>query len=264
MSNKNLSVIIVNYRSEKFLENCLASVFSKIPSSVSFEVIICNNDLPQKIESIQKKYPEVRIINSQKNIGFGAGANLGARSASGKVLLFLNPDAEIFSKNIEEVLQNFDADPSLGALGGKVLTSDEKIQTWSAGFETSFFDLIRNNLNFPKSQKIWESQEARMTDWVSGTGLFVRREIFEKINGFDENIFMYFEDMDLCKRIRQLGKKVIFFPKFSIKHASGKSYADEKQKKADYYASQDYYFQKHKNFLEKIVFRIIRKIFRAK
>jgi GT2 family glycosyltransferase len=264
MLNKALSVIIINYKSESFLGNCLASLYRKIDTRLLFEVIIFNNDPAEKLEAIQQKFSDIKIIPSTCNIGFGAGANAAAKEATGELLFFLNPDAEIFTDNITAVLEKFESDPRLGALGGDVLTPDGKKQKWSAGYETTLLDLIRNNFQLPRSRRIWESRDACQAHWVSGSSLFVRNEIFQRIGGFDENIFMYFEDMDLCKRIRQSGHTILFFPPFSICHAGGRSYDDEARKKRDYYASQDYFFRKHRTVPERVALKILRKIFLPK
>lgn len=261
MSNEKLSIIIVNYRSEQLLEKCLTSVFKKI-KSISFEVIIVNNDKKEKLEIISRKYPEVKILTSPINNGFGAGNNLGAKEAQGEIILFLNPDTEIMSDNIEEVLDQFSKMLNLGVLSGCLISVNGKIEKWSAGQEISLYNLILNNIGFSKSKKNCQSQVPSLAEWVSGTALFIKRETFLKLKGFDEGFFMYFEDMDLCKRVRNIGQKVVYYPQFRVQHKNGESYSkNKKQQKKDYYKAQEYYFKKHYNGWKFWMVRFLGKFF---
>jgi len=243
--NKKLSIIIVNYKSKDFLEKCIISACKKINSNIPFEFIIVNNDTVEKIDFISEKYSNVKIINNKENVGFGAGNNIGAKEAQGEFILFLNPDAEIISNNLENVFKQFSSNEKIGALGSGLLNSSDDVQVWSSGLEINLLNLILNNLGFLKSKKIWESKEKVFTDWVSGAAMFTKRSFFKEVGGFDEDYFMYFEDMDFCRRIRENGQKVLYFPEFQVKHMNGKSYNSERSQKKDYYNSQEKYFKKH-------------------
>ncbi|MFA4817781.1 MAG: glycosyltransferase family 2 protein [Parcubacteria group bacterium] len=237
--NPKLSIIIVNYQSEKYLAKCIFSIKEKI-LAVEYEIIVVNND------DLDIQCPsEARLINTGKNIGFGAACNLGARMAQGEILCFLNPDTEIVSENILNLLSEFEKDKKLAIVGPRLVRENGKTQWWCAGEEFTLWRLIKNNIGLIDSKKIWESQKDVAADWVSGAALFVKKEIFEKVEGFDEDFFMYFEDIDLCRRARQLGYKVLYFPKFTIKHFGGKSFLDKKTQKAYYYKSQRRYFRKY-------------------
>lgn len=240
-----MTFIIVNYKSERCILNCIASIYDKIGSPTSFEIIVVNNDKEEKLEEASKNYPDVKIVPAGENIGFGAANNLGAELANRKYLVFLNPDVEILSSNVEKILEEFKKNESIGVIGSQLLTPEGKVQKWCAGREINIMDLVRNNLGFPKSRKIWRSKGKKEADWVAGTALFVPKKLFDEIGGFDENFFMYFEDIDLCKRVRNLGKKIIYFPQFCVRHRGGESYQDRKIQKRDYYKSQEYYFKKH-------------------
>lgn len=256
MPSKKLSIIIVNFRSEQCLSRCIASIYDNF--NVDLEIIIVNNDQTEKLENVCRDFPNVRIINRGKNIGFGAGNNLGAKYVNGKIILFLNPDTEILSENIEDVLAQFDKDCNLGVLGAQLINKTGKVQDWSVGNETGLWDIARNNLKIPRSRKIWESKKSLLVDWVSGTAFFIRRDIFEKIGKFDENFFMYFEDIDLCRRTRKAGKKVLYFPDFEVRHYGGESYKNKNWQKKNYYDSQEYYFKKHCGAFQAKILKITR------
>jgi GT2 family glycosyltransferase len=260
MFSKELSIIIVNYKSGKYLKDCIASIYAKTPKDLNFEIIIVNND-EESIEFLENEFKELKIINQPKNIGFGAGVNAGAGLAEGKVMMFLNPDSKIISDNINEVLKYFDENKSVAALGSRVVAANGKTQKWIAGKEISFFDLIINNLGKSRSRKIWESNETTPADWVSGTAMFVRHDFFAAVSGFDENFFMYFEDMDLCKRLKAAGGRIRYFPHFEVLHMEGGSYSDKTKQKNDYYSSQELYFKKHRSALEAGLVKILGKLF---
>lgn len=258
---KKLSIIIVAYKSKKYLEACVASLYEKLINIPSWEIIIVNNDESEDIYNLALDFSKIKLIDHKKNIGFGAGANLGVREANGEILLFLNPDAEVLTKNACQILDKFSVDDKIGIIGGKILNDEEKNQKWSAGREISFYDLVRNNLGISRSGKIWKSSRIVNCDWVAGTTMFVRKKMFEDLGGFDDNFFMYFEDMDLCKRIREAGKEVIYFSDFIVRHKNGKSYADKKLQKKHYNDSMEYYFKKNRPKWEYATIKIIRIIF---
>ncbi|GBE16976.1 N-acetylglucosaminyl-diphospho-decaprenol L-rhamnosyltransferase [bacterium BMS3Abin15] len=282
-----LSIIIVNYKSERYIEKCIVSIREKI-KDLSFEIIVVNND-ESDIE-----FDNVKIINSGENVGFGRANNLGAKEARGKYLLFLNPDTLLLTENIKKVVEEFENNEKIGMVGPRLLTIKNETQRWCAGAESSLLNLIRNNFGATKSKKIWESKEKTRADWVSGAAMFIKKELFYRLSGFDEKFFMYFEDEDLCKRVRSTGYKIIYFPEVEIKHLGGKSFENKtlkdsnltcktksseaflsvkalasaeakegkKAQKNYFYASQDYYFQKHFGKLTSWIVKFLRKVFK--
>ncbi len=229
-----ISFIIVNFRSKKYLSSCINSIRNNCSN---FEIIIVNND------NDFFDYPDAQIINSE-NKGFGSACNLGAKTARGKILCFLNPDTEVLN-NPKKIIEYFNAEEKTGIIGAKIVDTDNKTEKWCAGCETTFWNLIRNNIGLPKSKKIWNSSKTIECGKVSGCSLFIKKDIFDSIGGFDEKFFMYFEDEDLCKRIRQKGFRVIYFPEFSVKHLGGKSFSSKFKQKKYFYKSMFYYFKKH-------------------
>jgi GT2 family glycosyltransferase len=252
-----LSIIYVLYQNSDELLASIGSLQGKIKNDETEIIVVINDGSRLDIESSCI----TKIIKSDENLGFARACNLGAREACGEILWFLNPDTEIISDNLEKILNVFKEDDQTGIIGSQLITKNGDIQEWSTGLQPSLWDLIRNNLGFPVSRKIWERNTVQETEWVSGTSLFMRRELFKKAGGFDENFFMYFEDIDLCIRTRSLGNKVIYFPEFKIKHLGGKSFNDNKLQKKYYYASQDYYFEKHLGKFQKNIIKVLRNIF---
>ncbi len=247
-----ISFIIVVHKGRVYLERCLASVFKNC-ENIRKEIIIVNNG-----DELLSASEDVRIISAE-NKGFGNACNLGAKEALGDILCFLNPDTEILT-NIKEPTKYFNANNDIGVIGAKLVDEKDDIQEWCAGKEINLLDIICNNLGFKRSKEIWESKKEIDCAWVSGACLFIQKELFQKLNGFDENFFMYFEDIDLCKRAKKSGYKIIYYPEFIVKHFGGKSFENKKEQKKIYYTSQDYYFQKHFGKMKHNLLKLIRKL----
>lgn len=262
LPNKKISVILVNYRSEKNIFRCLLSVKNFL-RNVAHEIIIVNNDKEEDLNEVKKRFAEITIINQTKNIGFGRAINVGVEMAKGEILFFLNPDAEIVFGKIAEVARIFSGDKNVGILGCRIVSERGQVQPWIAGVEKTFWDLLKNNLGIKKSQKIWKAKQKTRADWVAATAMFIRKDLFNYLGGFDNNIFLYFEDVDLCARAAKTGAKIIFFPGFMVRHKGGASFKDKKAQKKYYYASQEYYFQKHCQKWEAVIIKLIGKIFYA-
>jgi len=252
-----VSIVIVNFQSKKYLASNLLSIRNKISSELISEIIIVNNDRKENLEEIEAEFPKIKLIECEKNIGFGAANNLAAKKALGRYLFFLNPDCEIINCDIKKIIFEMEKDAKIGIIGGQLLKKNGETQQWSAGIETSLLNLIKNNLGFSRSRKIWKSEKKITTDWVSGTAMIIEKNLFQKIGGFDEKFFMYFEDMDLCGRIRKIGRKIVYFPQLKARHLEGGSYERREVKKKDYYDSQEYFFKKNR---PKIEFWIIKSI----
>jgi len=257
-----LSFVIVNHHSEQYLQPCIESIYAaRIP--FAHEIIVVHNEATPSAFSFPG-HADISIIEAGANLGFGKANNLAAKHARGEYICFLNSDTELLpGQNISAVLEIFEKDAAVGIVGPR-LVGDKKIsipQPWSAGCEITLWDTLRNNFGFIRSRTIWTSPTAKKAAWVSGAALFISKETFDTIGGFDDHFFLYFEDADLCKRLRALGKLVIFFPHYSIFHWSGKSSPDKKTQKTFYYESQDYYFEKHFGKTITGLLKIIRKIF---
>jgi len=252
-----LSFIIVNYRSSKYLKQCIASILEKV-LQVDFEIIIVNNDEEKinELESVSKDCLEIfeskeinkpnkkiNIIEVNENVGFSRANNIGASRGQGEYYCFLNPDTKIISKNIESLIMKFDGDSAIGAIGPKILKNGN-IQLWSAGVDMTWDEILRGKVGMAKSEKIWQSNKEQDVDWVSGASLFINKDVFSEVGGFDEKFFLYYEDVDLCKRIKNINKKIIYCPLFEIEHLEGKSSNKKYKQKKEYFKSQEYYYNK--------------------
>lgn len=250
-----ISFIIVNYNSEKFLKRCVESIFEHAPLS-SYEIIIINND-PAPLENIFSDNPCIKIINNPENRGYAQACNFGAKEASGEILFFLNADTEFTTSAVDDIVQKL-SDSMIGIVAPKLILPNGENQPWSVGYEITLWDIIRNNLGLTRSRKLWQAIETTDVDWVSGAAFAVSKKTFNECAGFDEKFFMYFEDVDLCKRIRKLNKKIILLPKMRVVHIGGQSQSNTEQQKKYYYESQDYYFKKHFGLFSVFLLKMLR------
>ncbi len=249
-----LSIILVNFKNPLFLKKCLESINKN--SFKNLEIIIVNNEEDQlKLKAFSQL--KITIIENKKNLGFGKACNIGTKKAQGKYLFFLNPDTELLTENFSSILKEFEKNPEIGIIGTQIIEKNKnQPQPWTCGKKTSFLRILfKNSINKPWNKKIPTS-----VDWVSGTSFFIKKTDFQKLKGFDEKFFMYFEDQDLCLRIKNLNKRCLFYPYFSVLHHNGKSWSNDKEKKKHYYQSQDYFFKKHFNRLSCFLLSFTKKI----
>ena len=230
----DLSIIIVNYNVKEFLQNLLHSI-DKASSKISKELIIIDNASDDgSVEVIKEKFPSVNLIENKVNVGFGSANNQGLAIAKGKYILFINPDCIVSEDTFENMISFFESNPECGLAGCKILNSDGTLQLACRrsfpGPWTSFTKVTGLSNLFPKS-KIFarynltylDENKTFEVDAVSGSFMMIRKEVYEKVGGFDEQFFMYGEDLDLCYLIQKAGYKVYYVHNTQIIHYKGES-----------------------------------------
>ncbi len=250
-----LSIIIVYYGGFKNLLGLLKSI-RLFKSETSYEIIVVNNKLDENIgPKVLKLYKNIKFITSSGNIGYANGNNLGAKHASGKYLLIINPDTKISIGSIDILAKFLDSNndvaivaPNLIYENGNFLEyiGSRKLTPLRAIFALSFINkMFPNN---PISRKYFlkdiPKDVLREVDTVPGTAFMIRKSIFNKVKGFDTNFFLYFEEFDLCKRIRDLRLKIFINPKAIVTH-DWRTGDGGKELKKYFEQSRFYYFQKH-------------------
>jgi len=235
-----ITIQIVNFRSREYLPACLFSVRENLPNEVASEILVINNDP----EPLDDDFSE-SVLENGENIGFGRAHNLGCEKASGEYMLFLNPDTRILPGALAAMFELFAEDEKLGVVGPMLLDSTGNIQPECFGGRKTPVSTIREKFFLRRKSRFPREGELLEVDWVSGGALMVRRNVFEQAGKFDENYFMYFEDVDLCLQVKKLGYKIAVNPLAKIFHEGGKSFESEREKKKLYYASQDYYLRKN-------------------
>lgn len=216
-----LSVIILTYNSSRFIPELLSGFveqYKKEISSHTIEIIIADNNSTDDTKNEVMKFKEyAHFVQNGGNLGFAAGINKASEEAAGEVLLFLNPDTKLtdgdFIKVVEE-LQN----EKVGVIGGEMQTWDGK-REYSCGKFYTFLNILLLSLGLEEICRVRFAPTRRtQVDHVSGGFFAIRRDLFQKMGGFDEHFFMYVEDQELCYRLKKEGYKVYYSPFATIKH----------------------------------------------
>jgi len=267
----DLSIIIVNWNSAEFLRNCLRSVFQDAPG-ISLEIIVVDNASYDGAERmLEREFPNVRYIQSGENSGFAKANNLGYEASTGRYLLFLNPDTEILSDALAQLVACLDSLPDAGALGCRLLNGDGTLQTSCVqAFPTILnqtFDSEALRDRYPNS-KLWgmeplfrKGRSPRPVEMISGAALLVRRTVFEKVGLFSTDYFMYGEDADLSYKIAVAGWKLYYLPAAQIIHYGGQSTKKKAESSFSTLLMQESlcrYFVKNNGLFYGVLFRISR------
>ena len=226
----DLTISIINYKTKKLTSDCLESILQK-KWQISYDIwLVDNASQDGSIEYFKKKYPKINIIESKKNLGFAGGHNLVLNKAKSKYYLILNSDTKVLDQVLDEMVYFMDQHPQCGISSCKILGFDNKLQPSSGdlpigmalfnwlfnlevlGIKSTFH---RNDENYYK--------HAHEVGWVSGNFMMIGDEVLTRIGLFNEDYFMYFEDVELCFRIKKEGFKVMINPNSVIKHLSGGS-----------------------------------------
>ena len=227
----DLSIIIVNFGNTKeYTKKCLDSL---IPATkkINVEIIVIDNISSDKTgEMIINDYPEVIYIRKNEAHGFGANNNFGVKVARGKYILFLNNDTEIIDKNIfYEMVKWMDKNPQVAVSSSGLLNADQKNIQASGGLFPNLFRVIAWMTFFDNSyhNKLSYYSKENDQDWVTGAFYLVRRKVLDQVGLFDEDYDAYVEEVDLSYRIKKLGYKIMYLPKWKIIHYGGVSYGNE-------------------------------------
>jgi GT2 family glycosyltransferase len=219
-----LSVIIVNYNGLKHLKGCLDSLYTQL-KSISFEILLLDNHSSDgSCDFIKMNYPKVQLIQSTENLGFSKGNNKAAQFSKGKNIALINADTVLLS-SLSEAVQVLEQDSGVGIIGYKML-DEHKNYRKSAGHFPSPKRLLRlktlyfSEQNFDDGNFSKEKTQLEV-DWVEGSLMVTTKEIWNQVGGLDETYFMYVEDIDFCKKVSLLNKKIIYLPHASYIHFGG-------------------------------------------
>jgi|YelNatPaOPRAMG01_1025707.scaffolds.fasta_scaffold06747_8 GT2 family glycosyltransferase len=265
-----ISFIIINYNLAEEIENCLNSILDKINTKrkITYEIIIVDNNSPDKaLPNIEKKFSKdnIKFYYLEENIGFGKGCNFGFSKAHGEYICFLNPDTIIKEDIFPSIINLFEGDKSIGIVGPKQQTKFPFFD-FSAGFYPNIFfelfNLIGMGVFFEGFivslyTRLKKNKNIKV-GWILGAAIFIRAELFKEVNGFDKDYFMFFEEVDLCRRVTKKGYNVIYSPSLAIHHigsVSGKK--DYRVYTIRTYSSKYIYISKHYKFLHKFILKFL-------
>lgn len=235
----DLSILILNYNSEEYLKKCVVSILSSDLKGINYEIVLIDNKSPKNpktvFEDLKSKSKNIKLIYNDKNYGFSKGNNQGVSNNLGKYVLFLNPDTFVNKDSLKKVFEFMETNPSVGVCCPRLELVDGSLTSAShRGFPTpwnAFTHFIGLSKIFPKSKlfagytKGWliDSKVPHEVDAISGGFFFVRKTAATQVGWWDEDYFMYGEDIDFCYKLKSNGWKVMFLPEISVTHYHGMS-----------------------------------------
>lgn len=220
---KKLSIIILSYNVEQLLLDCLKS----IPSHSDWEIVVVDNkSSDNSVGSVKKRFPQVKIISNDRNLGFAAGNNIGINSSSSEFVLLLNPDTLVYPDSIETVLKYVEENPQVGAATCRVELKDGTLDYSShRGFPNPWNSLLHfaglKSLSSYTSPNV--SNSIHQIDSLTGAFAFVRRMAGKQVGWLDEDYFWNGEDIDFCYKLKEAGWQIVFIPQVKITHFKGAS-----------------------------------------
>ena len=225
----DVSIIILNYQSRGLTLNCVKSIKEADWSGLEREIIVVDNDSGDSLgEILAWQHPEVKFIRNEKNLGMGAGNNVGIRQARGEYLAVMNPDTIAFKDTFKVLYNYLEANKRVGVAGPLQYSPDKTVQAsryrWHKFLTPFYRRTFLGELSFGRKDLARFLMEdlnhngERQADWLLGSFLFCRAEALKQVGLFDERYFMYFEDTDLCRRLWQKGWQVVYLPAAKIIH----------------------------------------------
>ena len=245
----DLSIVILNYKQKGLVKQCVKGIIAAAPQ-LDYEIIVVYNNsqdgcleavsalctpasaeplaTPSLLGRLEPKLPPLRTIQSPQNGGFAAGNNLGIKTARGEYVLVMNPDIAVVAGGLEKMVALMEQQPEIGVVSPKLINPDGSIQDSCRRFPSWPMPLYRRTAlgKLPWAKKKlgyylmadWDHASSRPVDWLFGACLLLRRSAFEKVGLFDERFFMYFEDLDLCRRFWEAGYSVYYFADVELVH----------------------------------------------
>lgn len=263
-NNTDVSIIIISYNTKDLIEKCIKSIV-KHTKKIRYEIIVVDNGSTDGsvdfLKKLSNKSTNIQLIESNKNIGFGPANNLGIEIASGRYILFLNSDTIIHDNLICEMYEWMNKNKQYGISSCALKNTDGSYQgsggyfpnlinvfSWMTIQDLPFVDKLIKPFHPMKERSIFKNEDfykqIHELDWVTGAFMYCRSEIFNEIIGFDEDYFMYTEEVDLCYRAKRAGWKVVYQPKWYITHLGGGSSTKEFAVLAEFEGVKTF-FRKH-------------------
>jgi GT2 family glycosyltransferase len=229
----DVSVVIVSFNTRDLLRECLQTL-QRNAGEVAYEIIVVDNGSRDgSADMVAEKFPGVRLVRSCVNLGFGAANNRGFTLAGGRYIVLLNSDALLHPQSLERAVERMDANPKVGLAGGLLLGRDGLWRPSARMFPSPLNEILvltglsakyKGSRFFGRVDRTWiDPLKPGPADWVPGAFSVVRREVLEKVKYFDERFFFYFEEVDLCRRVKATGYSVWYWPDIVVTHLGGES-----------------------------------------
>jgi GT2 family glycosyltransferase len=243
----DISLSIVNTNNRELLIGCLETVHAGVTPYVEVEVVVLDNASDDgSAAAVRQQFPDVRLIRQEFRAGFGANHNTVIRSSTGRYIYVLNEDTESEDWGFARIVAEMDANPKVAALGPRLVDQDGRHQRSAWRFPTPAVSL----LGIPTLGQFGIAQskgdEPRTVDWVMGAALLLRREALDAVGLFDEDFFIYFEEVDLCLRLHRAGWEMRYFPAVTVVHYESQFSVDIPERRVnELWRGRHRYWRKH-------------------
>jgi N-acetylglucosaminyl-diphospho-decaprenol L-rhamnosyltransferase len=256
----DMSIVLVCWNNKAYLDPCLKSLYAG-GVKCSFDVVVVDNgSIDGSQQMLLDKYPDVKLIQNECNVGLSRASNQGIEATRGRYVLLLNNDTIIDGPSLDRLVEFLDAHPEAGAVGGKLLNPDGSFQSGYASFSTLIEEfLIVTHLGelmwagFPSHG---DSDEITATGWLSSACLLLRRSALDRVGLLDESYFIYGDEADLQHRLNKAGWRVYSLPSSTIVHFGGRS-MDRWKRRRMVYRGKLLFYQKNYGFLRTLLLRIM-------
>lgn len=258
-----LSIIIVSWNCKHYVFECLRTIYETSQANNYTIILVDNNSSDNTIEEVKEKFSKIVCISNSTNVGFASANNQALMIAKSRLVLFLNPDTLVHKNALLNMIEYLSRNLQIAAIGPKILNHDGSTQytgvrfpsNWNLFCETFFLDRI-----FPRSKivgthkALYENYDAPFeVDYVQGSALMIRKDILDQVGFFDTQYFMYFEETDLCYRIKESGERIHYFPYAQITHFGGNEFGHFTEKRLLYYHESLFlFYKKHYSALRRI------------
>jgi GT2 family glycosyltransferase len=249
-----LAIIIVSYNSRKDLETALRSLTAPAPATPHEIVVVDNASTDSTPAYVRERWPGVRIIASESNIGFAQANNVGIRNTSSELVLMVNPDTLVSGLDVDRLVSVLESHPDVAIVGPRIVDGSGRAELSFGAMISPWAELrqkilVRGNdrgLSFITGIVDRMTRRTHLVDWVSGACLLIRRPDLDRVGGFDPRFFMYAEDVDLCAAVRAHGRSVLFSAEPQVVHLRGRSAAAAPERvRHAYRRSQIAFYAKH-------------------
>ncbi|MCS6956473.1 MAG: glycosyltransferase family 2 protein [Patescibacteria group bacterium] len=264
----DLSIIIVSFNTKDVTKNCLDSINrSLLKSKIKYEIIVVDNNSLDGSKKMLEEYSKNKknhtiYIQTNENLGFGKGNNLGVKNAKGKYILLINSDTIVLNRSIEKLFYFYQQnEKKIHFLGPKLLNKDLTPQPSAAYFFTLpvvFASLFLKGDYWGLTR--FSPEKTKKVDWVSGACILTKKSYYKSLNGFDKNIFMYMEEVDLLYRAKKIGLNTYFYPESKIIHLGSTSSGGKTFPILQVYRGFLFFYKKHYSKLSLLILKILLKL----
>lgn len=281
----DLSIIIISYNTRSLLEKCLNSVIKSLEETkIKAEIIVVDNESTdgskeyvksliinglseltrskkQSVNPLTGNKILIKLIENKENLGFGKANNQGIEEARGEYVLLLNSDTEVLDRAIEKLFSFAKKNKQIDFVGGKLFNIDGTAQPSCGPFFSLLVVFAQIFLRGDKLRLIrFSPSRTKEVDWISGACILAKKKCLEEISGFDENFFMYMEEVELCYRAKKKGFRVFFFPGAHFTHLGTGSSQGKTEPIINLYRGFLYFYEKHRSEAEIIILKIMLKL----